>query len=540
MIFHKYRWNFILFLSLIYVTYFLGFGFEDSDTGFILGLGWRLLGGETPYLDFSYVRPPMSIIHSYIIQLLFNDSYEVLISRIFSSLLIFGGSYFCFSALVKKYGLEHYKLPLILISYLISVSCVSSVFLWHTIDGVFYASLSIYFLSRFEISNNKINILASIFFVCLSVLSKQNFLVVVLVLFSYIIFFRRDVALYAICCFCFFALLGIITLNYVGISELYVNAISGKTELKDIFYSAIVPYFLWLKSKKLMLLLILQLLWSVFFFNKFKLSNVYVHFVPLVSSFLFVLFYSKGSSDPIREFRLDHMFAFFIFVHFMFALIKSVDKVSFLKKHYVMICFLSIAWSASVSWGYNSPLFFVSPMIGYLFFCVLEQEKCRQFKVGCLVLAVIVTFNFYKPYRSENITELSYSMEEISNKLKGIYSSKNMFDKHQELKELDATYDLSVSTVLPSTPLAHYLHNKYNPYYIDWAMDVESVKSVNDIPAEIDNCCKYVFLEKKSIGQPIGEPGTRFYSTAGDYVKGSWVVIESRDYFDVYANPNLP
>ena len=61
-----------------------------------------------------------------------------------------------------------------------------------------------------------------------------------------------------------------------------------------------------------------------------------------------------------------------------------------------------------------------------------------------------------------------------------------------------------------------------------------------DIPAEIDNCCKYVFLEKKSIGQPIGEPGTRFYSTAGDYVKGSWVLIESRDYFDVYANPNLP
>ena len=69
---NKFKWQLIT-LSTLFVSMFLArFGFEDSDTGFIVGLGWRTLNGEIPYLDYSYVRPPISIMHSYFLMLIFD------------------------------------------------------------------------------------------------------------------------------------------------------------------------------------------------------------------------------------------------------------------------------------------------------------------------------------------------------------------------------------------------------------------------------------------------------------------------------------
>ena len=35
-------------------------GIEFSDTGFVQGLGYRVFLGQQPYVDFDYVRPPLT------------------------------------------------------------------------------------------------------------------------------------------------------------------------------------------------------------------------------------------------------------------------------------------------------------------------------------------------------------------------------------------------------------------------------------------------------------------------------------------------
>lgn len=83
-----------VFLSLPFLLWgaFGRFGFEDADTGFILGMGWRMANGEFPYIDFSYVRPFMSLIHAVLIIEVFPDYAQLLTIKIIPLLQLF---FFC-------------------------------------------------------------------------------------------------------------------------------------------------------------------------------------------------------------------------------------------------------------------------------------------------------------------------------------------------------------------------------------------------------------------------------------------------------------
>jgi hypothetical protein len=75
--------NFLIFsfLPLIYCIFFAKYGFEDTDTGFIIGMSYRILNGELPYVDFAYVRPPISLyLNSFFLYIL-SDNSQILFLR---------------------------------------------------------------------------------------------------------------------------------------------------------------------------------------------------------------------------------------------------------------------------------------------------------------------------------------------------------------------------------------------------------------------------------------------------------------------------
>ena len=70
-----------LILPIFYFLAFGLFGFSDTDQGFIQALSWRVINGEIPYLDFIYVRPPLSIYIHTLPFLIFPDHLVILAER---------------------------------------------------------------------------------------------------------------------------------------------------------------------------------------------------------------------------------------------------------------------------------------------------------------------------------------------------------------------------------------------------------------------------------------------------------------------------
>lgn len=79
---HPYRLLGIGFLMA--VLYFLAYGFHgmsDTDQGFISALSYRVVQGEIPYVDFIYIRPPLSLYLHAFIQSFIPASLEILGER---------------------------------------------------------------------------------------------------------------------------------------------------------------------------------------------------------------------------------------------------------------------------------------------------------------------------------------------------------------------------------------------------------------------------------------------------------------------------
>ena len=72
----------MILLPIIFLLIFGRFGLEDADSGFIVGMGWRIFNGEIPYRDFYYVRPIISPLISYIFLNIFPDYAQILLMRL--------------------------------------------------------------------------------------------------------------------------------------------------------------------------------------------------------------------------------------------------------------------------------------------------------------------------------------------------------------------------------------------------------------------------------------------------------------------------
>lgn len=525
----------ILLLPFIFLLLFGRFGLEDSDSGFIVGMGWRIINGELPYKDFYYVRPALSPLISALWLSIIPDYGEVISMRLINYIQLMLQVILTIKILEKFYDFKSLNLnPYLftILSFLIT-SIGTLYFQWHTTDGIFLAVVGFFLITHFSNKGFLVFILAGLFFTA-SALTKQNFLIVVIL---GLIFVLLQYGLLKALQLGAGIILGILSF-YLYLLELdilapYLLQNKGATTLKDLVVAGFVMYFNFGSVKALSALFLTSL--TAFLFIKFVLKK------NTLESIIISLIFSIISINSLAYLYLngskliwfDRFIPVVIVSTFLYLFIKRKENI---KNHYILIALLGIAWGSSISWGGMSPIMYFTPIFFGVYYLLHKNQLLSSKKVNIFLIILITFYSFIsntKPYRDDFVWTKHYDGDKISDKLAFVEVDDIEMRKHLELKKIFQKYEKT--TVLPSMPGAYYLHNRKNYFAIDWAMDVEAAYDRKGLIDELENCCNYYIVEKKAFGQPIGTQG-KFYSSITDYVLSRYHLYDSSyEYFDIYT-----
>lgn len=530
-----YWWLLLLSLPMFFLFFFGRYGLEDSDSGLIVGLGWRIFNGEAPYKDFYYIRPIISPLVSAVWLSILPEYGQVVIMRLINYYQLLIQVSLTIFLLKKNYNFKTLKANpyvLILVSFLIT-SIGTPYFQWHTTDGVFFAVIGFFLIGYFD-KKNKANFFIAGLFLGISALTKQNFIIVPLLglIFTFLHFGFKKMT---------FVLIGVTAIfiafyYYLSGNNLFNDFLiqnTGSLTFKDLFFSGFVVYLI---GVDYFFPIIFLMILIFIFFNKFKLiseNNWSLLFLSFVISVICINFtivvFGKASIVAF-----DKIVSVFVVLFFVCLFLIKKEKIN---QHYLLIALLGVSWASSISWGAMSPLIFFTPLVFSVFY--LLQKYLYAFEKNITVIFIVIII-FYscavnlRPYRDSFVWNINDDASLISKKLAFIKSRSVVIEKHLELKAIFKRY--MDSTILPSMPGAYYLHNKINKLPVDWAMDAEIAFDKLGLIDKTDKCCSFYIVEKKSVGQPIGEHG-KFYSSITEHVLNKYKLIDSSyEYFDIYVN----
>ncbi len=546
MIFKKYLKISLLFILPIFYTITIGrYGLEDSDSGFILGMGWRILNGEMPYKDFFYIRPPLSPYLSAFYLWLTPKYGQIFLLRLINNYQLLLQVFLTLTILKKNYNFKKLKIDI----YIFTILCYfitlmgTLYFQWHTTDGILFAVLGCFLITHFE-NKNIFYFIAGLFF-CASMLTKQNFIVIPF-LGIFFVFLQKSIWKSLLVIFGIISglIFFYIYLFYNNLFADYLMLTSGATSIKDLFIAGFIFYFI--KHEYVYLYIIIVLICFLFCFSisrKYKFSylklNAHSLFF-LLSVFILFLFSSTyvlifETNERIIAFdRLLPVIVSIVFFYLFFF------KKEFLKEHYSLIMLMGFSWSSSISWGGMTPIMYFTPVVFSTYYILkIYTDSLSSQYVNHIIFFLIIGISIFQklvPYRNGFFWKNKNDGEILTNKLAFIKVNNDFFYKHLEYKKILNKY--SKTTTLPSMPGASYYYDKNNPFVIDWSMDVESNYNSKILLEKINTCCDFIIVEKKNFGQPIGTSG-KFYSSVTDYVIHNFKLIDqSYSYFDVYQSEN--
>lgn len=524
-----------LLLPITLLLIFGRFGLEDSDSGFLAGMGWRILNGEIPYKDFYYVRPIASPLISAFWLYLLPDYGQDFMMRLVNYYQLIIQVFFTILILNKYYDFKKLELNIFLFSFIsILITSIGTVyFQWHTTDGIFFAVLGFFVIAYLHDKYFLYMVGAGALF-GVSALTKQNFLIAPIlgVLFVFFQYGLRKSIHTALGIFIPFVLF-FYYLKTNNIIDVFLLQNTGSTTIKDLLVSGVFSYFMGNNY-----LLIYSLL-SLFFFNilnYFSKTGLWrsvflslVFSLVLINSIAFVFI----SSSP-RLILFDKLLPIVLIYSFIYLFLTKREKI---KDHYIIIALLGVSWASSISWGGMNPLMYFTPVIFSAYYLLKKYFDVFDRKTNTILIALIIIYSLAsntKLYRNDFIWNTNSDAIQISKKLAFIKTNDTVLKKHLELKEIFKKYDRT--TILPSMPGAYYIHDKINYFSIDWAMDVEAAFDREGLIKKLDNCCNYYIVEKKSLGHPVGTEG-KFYSSITDYVLSSYILYDSSfEFFDIYKN----
>ena len=504
-----------------YIAFYVPYGFEDTDTGFILGLSWQFYNGSRPFAEILYVRPPSSfILHS--LSILAGD-YALFIDRSFMYIQIFVSSLLSILLLANKFKyLKPERHFIFILSFIVSVHTFPPMS-WHTIDGIFFLVLGLYFLLTFHSTPY---ILVGSLFITLGVLSKQSFYLFPILLLIYLYLTKNKKKLFVsltsfILYFSTFAFI----LYLFDIWGTYITLTTGQISFYDFLDVGFYHYFKVAPD----LLLFLFPIGLIYLFQrlnkhtsiKINIFNLTMYW-SLTINLLYYLSYdsyilpSKNFIDVF--FNLTILYGFYMYFH------KNHEE------YLLPILLLSISWMAGISWGYNTVILFSSPII-FMTYVIFRGNKDNTYikKSSLIIFSIIVFYVGYDdPFQNDKRSKLVFEMSTVYPKLKGIYSDRDTYLKYQELKRLSEKHNKNF-IVLPDVTLAHYLSNTTNPIGIDWVINAEINDNDTKLINRIEDKDLVVFIKKGKLSTH-----RKFGSRVTSYIKDNWNHVGSYHYFDVF------
>jgi len=522
-------------LPVLYFFLYARYGFEDKDTGFILGNCWQVLTGGTLYTDILYVRPPVSVLF-HLLSFCAPDAYVVLFDRSLFYVEIFVSSLLIVKLLGKAFDVtdgRHLAFATAL-GFVISAHNFPPM-AWHTVDGVFLCSIGL--ACVFEAKRPfSMRVFLGGAFVLLGLMCKQSFYPMSIGLLT-CLFLNRD-AKRAFCALG--GMLLVIAVFYiwflnVGALQGYVAMTSGETSFSDLFTIGIYSYIKDMDKLPLFFgpaVVAVAVAW--------RYARSYAKPIAFIVLFLWVLTYSwveyakRGSFMSPPDDSPDALFigaALFVIVKWLVGREERYLKA---------LVFLLLTWSCSISWGYQTTVLGFTPVVfiyGLLLRDAFSHTYVKWGAVAVLAIAIL-TFRtagssmYTLDHPGLRRSDVTYDMSQVSPRLTGIYADRETYEQYRELMAL-VNERGERFTVLPSCTLAHFITQTQNPIGSDWPMNAEINGQTDLLMSRLRKNANYVLIERRE----IVEEG-KWGSALTVRVMKEWMKVEEGKYFDVYEPGN--
>lgn len=486
----------LLFFTLVagYCLYYAPYGVNETDGGFLTGLAWQLLQGKHLYLDLVYVRPPLPVWLRALELRLLPEHWAILGER-----WIFYGKvalYSWLSASLLAQGERRWMLAVF--GFVVSAHAYPAMS-WHTVDGILFSVLSIYFLAK----GTKSGWIAAGFCSFAAVLCKQSFYPLLPLLLLYLMSGKEDRLKKSAWFFGSFILTAACFVAYLktsgtlaGFFQMTSGAASGGQALEHglMDYFRITPEL----AIPSILLLIPVIGWFWKGGNPFLARLAWGGWLlSLVLSYAIITWLRQDHTVPFAQSRALFWVALFLFgAGLSKPLVES--RLEPALTHPLIL--LGISWCASVSWGYNLPILFATPwvwgamvMSRQLAFPTLHR---RIGSIG-LLLALLIAFRigYEFIYRDGRRSDMKEQMGSIFPALSGIYSDPETAALYRELRQLADRYGPDFKT-LPAFPQANFLTHTTPPLPLDWVVNRETNGKNELIYHQLTKPHLYFFIQK--------------------------------------------
>jgi|JYMV01.1.fsa_nt_gi hypothetical protein len=515
-------------LCVCYIIFYMPYGLEGSDTGYIFGSSWNIYNGQLPHRDFIYTRPAIpAFFHT--IFLFISETYGYVIDRAFFYVQVFFYSYLGAKLLTYHFGITSIatRYFIAIIGALVSIHNYPPMG-WNTIDGVFFCMIGMYLLLKKD--SKPYHIFFSMLFLVLGVFSKQSFYFMPIFIAGYLLLTKDWYRIK------YFVLFGIVWVAcYVGFKSAtdsltpFLEQTFHRTESSALLNAGLKNYYLAIKSNVIYVLVAIAATWAVYKFLPKKYGFLLVSLT--IAAVMIALYQQENSISVFKRSLLQ--------VLFVFAVIYSVVMLRKDRNFLLLLLLLTLSWSASISNGFKTPIHFSLPIffsIYYLFFYTAipseENKKIAPWIAGTVITAFLITFyiGYQTIYRDAPRSELVYEMDTVFPQLATIKSDKATFEKYSELKALAQQYPNF--TVIPTLTLAHYLTKTVNPIGTDWPHDAEVNDQGDQLAKQLAEKKSFVFVEKSD----VSEKELNFYEIL-DSITAQWQLEKETAYFSVYSPP---
>lgn len=486
-------WKFLFFSVLIaYCLLYAPCGANETDGGFFTGLAWQVLNGKALYGEVIYVRPPLPVWLRAGELLLLPDNFAMLGERLIFYLKV--GLYSWLGAAVLSSGRQKWMLATF--GFVVSAHCYPPM-AWHTVDGILFSMLGIWFLAKIQTWRGSVLAGISIF---AALLCKQSFYPMAVVFIGLLLApnfpkienFRKVASGFAAFFFC-----TALFFNYLYSNDLlenYFQMTGSSTSGSQALQHGLLDFF---RIKPLLalcsILLLAPVAWSFWKGKNVRLAAWCwgVWLALLATSYALEVWQRQEFTPPFAQSRL--LFGVGLL---SLAFIRS----SFIVHH---LSIFAISWCAAVSWGYNLPILFSTPWV----FVVMEisrhliQQVYPRWRLNwlnlCSLILLLAVFRlgYEFVYRDGRRSEMTEHLGQIFPQLGGIYSTPEKSRLYLGLKNLAARYPNFKA--LPAFPQANFLAKTRPPLPLDWVVKRETNGDNTLILKNLKENEPILFIEKK-------------------------------------------
>lgn len=527
-------------ILIFYTIYYARLGFENYDNGFVLGVSHQVAMGDRLYGEIEYVRPPISpIIHS------INYIWPLNYAPVYFDRVMFFLQIALFSILSSLIFQKYSACSNRIVAYLSTIGFIYSAHAfppmgWYTVDGITFSVISFFLITR-NINESKLTLFVAAFVSVLAALSKQPFYATPILILMYLVLSKglKQSVQFILYLFVSLVILAILLIPYVKHSNI-INSINSQTSIADLIGSGFNNYiYSWNQNIIYFSIIIVFTVLLVYFRNKsssisFILYNVYI--LIFITALYNYYFHINNYSQPLGLFNCIYSVILFCSIFLYFQSKKEIWL--------VLVLLQAIAWEASISWGYSSPVLFSCPSILALFYIFYEKNpftRLHEYHINALIIISLTLFYIGSRYsyslegtvfRRSNLVD----MGKINGIFRNVYSTQDQYNCYTELKELSNEYKESVSIVLPNFPIYQTLLNKKNPIGIDLPLNCE-ISDFTMVLKKMNSQVGYVFISKAA--QKNTKSEGKFGSKLMLKVLENWIYVGERRYFSIYKNPYI-